>query len=550
MGVDPWLHIFIIKFISKNNSLPLEFYHDNLGLHIIGVIIHFFSNIDFLLIPDLFLFYTFPVSAMILYGIFKKIFNSENLAIFGTFFIEFSFIGFSFMMYQYWPTSLAVIQSLMIFYLLYSRQTNFIKFKRPSKKSLLKNLSSTYIMVIFLFISSLLIHSLITILMIISYIWIYLIYFIKEYRRGFDLLLLIFLMGIFSMFLLFDFSIGHFTFLLYLNTITLNYILIGIIGGVLILAIIIFLVVRSINFKQGKFKSVILNKNYTKSEKRKIVPILIFIVGSVSIIFFFGNIFLFHLNISTIFTVIQIVIIFFIGIFGYNLYQKKPKGKYLFIWLVGYLVILGIGFFSYSIFGIFREYPRIFLLSTVPILIGFISYIYKLIKAGQIKKPIVKSFIVIFIVFSVFSTFIEEDPYFKSFSLEKRELSNLNWYVNYTNNSNVLILEFGWEYPLIYNMYPYNESTVYPFDMFEYIFIEEKYLNPNIHENYLRELKNYYQSDLYLILTDYYTSISGWENFGRLSENDTRFYYNISYLNRICSTKTTTDYDEPLYWFI
>ncbi|GAG76496.1 unnamed protein product, partial [marine sediment metagenome] len=45
-GTDAWLHISIVKYITKINSVPMNAYFGTLGLHIFGTVIHFFSGLD------------------------------------------------------------------------------------------------------------------------------------------------------------------------------------------------------------------------------------------------------------------------------------------------------------------------------------------------------------------------------------------------------------------------------------------------------------------------------------------------------------------------
>ena len=350
MGTDPWLHIFIVRFITEKNYLPLEFYHDNVGLHIIGATIHYFSNIDFLLLPNLFVFYTFPVSTLILYCLFKRVFKNDNLAILGTFILEFSFIGFSFMMYHYWPTSLAVIQGLTIFLLLYIRQEKFLKQEKPDDKTIKEGMIQIYGLIILIFISSLLTHSLNTTIMLISYIFIYIVYFIKNWRRGVDLLLMILLASIFIVMYVLDFGTGHFDFLFYLYSLSPSYIFIAMVFGTIISLAIITFIVRSIDFEVNKYMPTILSGQFKKIEKRYIYPLIVCIIVISSLIFLIGNFFYFHLNITTISSVFQIVILTLLGVWGFILFQKKPKGKFLLIWLVGYLALAGAGFFSFTFF--------------------------------------------------------------------------------------------------------------------------------------------------------------------------------------------------------
>ena len=137
-GTDPWLHSYISKRIVKMNHLPLKEYYGSVGLPIFGAIIHFFSGVDFILIPKFFIFYTIPLSALIFYNILMRIFKNQNLAFFGVFILEFSSLGFAYMMYQYWPAHLSLIQTLTIFFLLYVRLQKFIKIERPTKKEVFR----------------------------------------------------------------------------------------------------------------------------------------------------------------------------------------------------------------------------------------------------------------------------------------------------------------------------------------------------------------------------------------------------------------------------
>ncbi|TFG00886.1 MAG: hypothetical protein EU542_07625 [Promethearchaeota archaeon] len=356
------------------------------------------------------------------------------------------------------------------------------------------------------------------------------------------------LLAIFSLFYIFNFGMGHFSTVLNFEIFSVLFLL-ELLGASGIIIGIIVIIVRSIDFEQGKFESIILNKKYINYEKQ-VIPIIFFLIVISTIIFIIGNMLAFNLKISTFLTFLHIAIICFLSIWGYKLFQKKPKGKYLFIWLIGFLIQLGAGLFAFYFFGVFRTFPRIFLLSTVPFLIGFAAYFYKLIKTGQIRKQWIKILIISFTIFSIITTFIEEDSYFKSFSIEERELSNLKWYSNFTQERNVLILEFGWEYSIIYYDFPYERNNVYPYWMFEFIAIEEKYISPHVQEISLAALKNEYDIDIYIFLTDYFTAQSGWESFGSLSKREVEIYFNLTYLNRICSTKDMRGIDEPIYWVI
>jgi hypothetical protein len=211
VGTDPWLHISIIKYISIFNDLPLNAYKGAMGLHVYGTVFHFFSGIDIILIPRLSIWFTFPLSSLILYNIFIRVFRNKNLAILGIFILLSSSVGFLTMIYQYWPSGLAYIQGLFIFYLLYRRLENFVQSTKPNKKLIKEDLWFNYIIISMIFVSSILTHSIVALIMLITFLWIFIIYFAKDIRRGFDFLLLCFISGIFILFYAFDISTGHLT---------------------------------------------------------------------------------------------------------------------------------------------------------------------------------------------------------------------------------------------------------------------------------------------------------------------------------------------------
>ncbi|MFW9989151.1 MAG: hypothetical protein ACFFC3_10880, partial [Candidatus Odinarchaeota archaeon] len=143
--------------------LPLNEYYGSLGFHIFSSILHFFSGVDIALIPSYFTFYTILLSALVFYNLLTKIFKNENLALFGVFILEAPFLGFNYMMYQFWPSSLVLIQGLFIFDLLYKRFLNLTKINRPTNEVLFKDLFLYYFLIIIVFISASLTHSLTTI---------------------------------------------------------------------------------------------------------------------------------------------------------------------------------------------------------------------------------------------------------------------------------------------------------------------------------------------------------------------------------------------------
>ena len=115
-GTDPWYHILIIKITVSAQSLPLNEYFGAMGFHIIGAVFHLFSGIDFILIPNIFLFFTIPITSLIVYNILRRIFSNKSLAIFGIYILLISSLGFINLTFQYWPSSLVFIQGLTIFF--------------------------------------------------------------------------------------------------------------------------------------------------------------------------------------------------------------------------------------------------------------------------------------------------------------------------------------------------------------------------------------------------------------------------------------------------
>ncbi len=558
-GTDPWIHITIIKMISNMKSLPIEEYYGLLGLHIFCNIIHLFSRVDFLLIPRFFPFYTFFLSTLIFYNILMRIFKNQNLAIFGVFLLEFSSLGFSNMMIQFWPSGLAIIQCLAIFFLLYVRFQNFIKLDRPTKKIITSNIIFYYGLITFFFISALLTHALTTIIFLISFIWVYLIYFIKDYRRGIDLIFLCSLTGIFLFLYNVGISTNQFWFIWLFDfpwyIIIIALVMVGVIGS-----LFIWRMQKSILFTKGRFKLTIMGKKskfYKYIEENIIKPLIICVVIFLTIIFLIGNSFIFNLVFTSILIGIEIMIFAAFAIWGYILFQKKPKGKYLFIWADGFGFILLCALLLELFPTNNHFWVRIIYMIPPIIIIGFISYIYKLIKTDSIKTKGSKFFLIFIVVFSLFATFTHEIFSFEPFIVKKREINTFKWHTNYSTNKSVIITEFGIDNIFIYYKYPYNTENkdLKTDDIYEFISIRQNLFPPENHYdengvNRLKEIKNSYGNDVYITIPDYYFINLDWQLFEEMSEEQIEKYYNLTYLNRICSSKNINGKDAPLYWVI
>lgn len=559
IGTDPWMHISIIKFITDINYLPLNDYFGTFGFHIFGAIIHFFSGIDIFLIPKFFVFYTFPISSLIVYILFMRIFRNKNLAIFGIYILVFSSLGFLGMMTQFWPSSLALIQGITLFFLLYIRLQSFIKEKEPSKEQIFSSMFFTYFLFITIFISCLLVHSLIAMIFLISFLWVYLIYFIKSYRRGNDFILLCGCLCIFFIFYFLNISTGHFIVFNRLTTVSWYYILFGVIIFGILEGLVLLHYRKSMIFKKGRYSLIIIGKTHKllkKIEEKLLFPLIFTFCIILTFTFAIANILLFKFSFVTVFTGFEILIICAFAIWGLYIFQYKPRGKPLLLWGFALGIILIAGFLFDFITGSLTFFSRIFYLSSILIAIGFVSYIYKSIKTNSIQKLKLKSFMIFIITFSLFATYFEIYSSIDFYSLKRREVSTVQWYSNYTSNQNVIIAEFGWGPIFIYYDYPFDESNATrPLNStIFFLTVSEDYLNPRLHiqngTNILVELKNDSGKDVFLIVTDNYLLVSGLELFDQLTSEEVEMYYNLTYLNRICVSKSEDGGSTPYYWVI
>ena len=557
LGTDPWYHISVITMISRYKILPINEYFGSMGLHIIGAVLHFFTGLDIIFIPKFFVFYTFPIASLLSYIILKRIFKNQNLAIFGVFMLNFSALGFSYLMTQFSPSSISLIQGLMIFFLLYVRFQNFIKKERPNKKVIYTSLLSNYCLITLLFLSLFLTHSLIAAILLVSYFWIYLIYMLRDFRRGFDIILLSLIATLFFIFYSFNFSSGHFN--VFNQIIILPwYIYLGLILALPILIVIILYYRKSLNFTKGDFKLILLGKKfgfYKKFENKIFLPLIFaLIIGSTTILII-SNYFWFKLEVINIFVGIQVIILTVFAIWGLIIFQNKPRGKPLWLWGYSFALILIAGFIFDTLTRNFIFFSRISYLSSPVIVIGFVAYLYRLIREGSIHKMRYKTLLMFVIAFSLFTTLFEEDINYKNFSVEQRDASLFNWYSVHTTNKNLIIIEYGWDYAFAYYNYPFEGNS--PDDLLTthqvFILINSTLILPSNHfnennENILYKLRKFYNnSDLYLILSTNYLSITEIAFFGDLSNEDIESYYNLNYFSKIFSSKSSDNQETSVF---
>ncbi|MFX1427685.1 MAG: hypothetical protein ACFFBE_14615, partial [Promethearchaeota archaeon] len=559
VGTDPWLHILNSRIITEENILPLEGYHGTMGISIFGAVINFFSGLSHTLIPKYFIFYTFFLSAIIFYSISLRIFKRKNLAIFGVFIIEFSSLGFSNMMLQYWPSGSALIKCLALFLLLYIRLKNFIKIERPTKGDILFNIVLIYILSSVIFISAVLTHVITSIIFLFSFLWLYLIYFLRDYKRGMDFVFLVCLMGIFLILNVFGIGSGHYWFFIPLN---FSWYYLILIGGVGCLAggILLWKIQKSINFTEGRFKSVLkgeTDRYFKKIEDKIIIPLIFSILIIIIIVLLIVDMMWIEIGVVNIFYTSEIILLSSFSIWGLIIYQKKPKGKPIFIWATALFLLLGIGFVFNILILSNMIWQRILYLIPPVIVIGFVSYIYKIIKSKKIGTLKMKSFIYCIITFSLLTTYFYESVSFDVFTLKRRDVSPIQWYSYYTSDKNALITEFGWNNVFkYYNYFHNNTNGTFAYEgNFYNIKYEIDLFPPKNHfyengTNILTKLKEDYNTDVYIIFSDTYIINKGFELFGQLSHEELEEYYSLNYLNKICSSKTTEGEETPIFWVI
>ncbi|KKN40551.1 hypothetical protein LCGC14_0732280 [marine sediment metagenome] len=558
-GTDAWLHISIVKYITEINYAPMDVYFGSLGLHIFGAVIHFFSGLDLILLPKYFGFYTIPLSSLIVYNLLMRIFKNKNLAIFGVFLL-FSSFGFSwFMMVQFWPTGIALIQGLVIFFILYVRLQGLIKEQIPKKEKIFSNILFSYILLISIFISSFLTHSLLTMILLISYLWLYLIYFVTNYRRGFDLLLILLFFCIFIIFYYFNISTGHLQVFNPFRIIPWYYLLFGASVSIFIIVIILLRIRKSMDFSRGLFFLIITGKKkriYKKVEDRIIFPLIFGLIIILSIVFTLFNLTIFNLSITYVIYFTDMLIISSFAIWGLLIFQYKPRGKPLFLWGLALDLMFLLTFLYDAMVGMTTFFLRVFYLTTIIITIGFVSYLHKLLKTNSFQKRKFKIFLISVIIFSSYISYLYDSTNIDIFNLREREVNSIQWYSNYTSTKKVIISKFGWHAIFMYYDYPFEEKnkdlTLESINYF--LIVDNQFTHPNLHisngSNILKNLKLEYDTEVILVLPkDYYSPLS-WRFFDQLSEEEIEAYYNLEYLNKIFSAKGEDGEETPFYWVI
>ncbi|MBY9008377.1 MAG: hypothetical protein KGD74_00765 [Candidatus Lokiarchaeota archaeon] len=558
-GTDPWYHLLIIRIIVNADSLPLNEYFGAMGFHIIGAVFHLFSGIDLLLIPNSFILFTIPLTSLIVYNIIMRVFSNKSFAIFGIFILLITRVGFINLTYQYWPSSIVFIQGLTIFFLLYVRLRNYIKVERPSWKKILSDLPLTYFCALIVFIALYLSHSLIALIFLISFAWIYLIYLVKDYKRGFDFMLCVILFVIFLILYISSISTGHLVVIYSIFTLPWIYLLFGAISITIIGGILIVYLRTQITFEKGRFNLILMGKKFKvyRLIEKYFIPSVFFVTLFFTVGFLIINLLWFNFNLIVIFVGFEVIIVTIIAIWGLVIFQNKAKGKPLFLWLLSFVIINLAGLLSDMLRGSLSFVSRLFYLASPIIAIGFISYLYKLIKTGKIKKLQIKLFLLFFVSFSSTTSYLMQFSYIDFYSINDNELTAVQWYLQNTDDRNLLVVEFGWNPVFLYYDYPYEEknSSLPITTTQDFITFNNTLIVPDNHfydngTNILRELKEHKNTDIYILLTKYFLTTNQFEFFGELTEEQYESYYSLDYLNRIFSVKKENGESLPYYWVI
>jgi hypothetical protein len=558
-GTDPWLHISIVKYITDVNYIPTNEYYGALGLHVFGAVIHFFSGLELIIIPKFFLFYTIPLSSLIIYNLLRRIFKNKNLAIFGVFLL-FSSFGFTFfMMSQFWPSGIALIQGLVIFFIFYARLQTLTRESIPKKEEILSNILFLYPLLTFIFISSFLTHSLITVILLISYLWVYLIYFVKNYRRGIDFLLLVLFFCIFLIFYILNISTGYFQVYNPLRILPWQFLLLGASALGFLIFLILLYYRKTIDFAKGTFRLIISGRKkriYKKLEDKFIFPLIFGTTIILSSIFTFYTLNVFNINVTYIFYFIDTLMIALFAIWGMLIFQYKSKGKPIFFWGIAIDLLLLVIFLFDAFIGITTFFLRVLHITLIVIVIGFLSYLYKIIKNNSFHQRKFKIFLIFIVFFSIFSSYIFDSTSGEIFFLKEREVKSIQWYSNFTNDEKVIFSKFGWYAIFIYYDYPFEDKDkeLTLEEIHYFLLLDSHYVHPSSHifngTNILKELKSSYGTDVIVILPKNFYLPFSWQFFDEISAEETEAYYNLEYLNRIFSAKEEDGEETPYYWVI
>jgi len=152
-----------------------------------------------------------------------------------------------------------------------------------------------------------------------------------------------------------------------------------------------------------------------------------------SLIFSLFNQTIFKINIQYIFYFLDILIIVSFAIWGLLIFQYKTRGKPLYLWGLALDFLFLIMFLFETIVGVSTFFLRVFHLTLIIIIIGFVSYLYKLIKNNSFQKRKFKLFLIFIVGFSISTSYYFDSTAGDTFFLKEQEVNSIQWYSNYTS---------------------------------------------------------------------------------------------------------------------
>ncbi|MFX1338414.1 MAG: DUF6056 family protein [Promethearchaeota archaeon] len=297
---------------------------------------------------------------------------------------------------------------------------------------------------------------------------------------------------------------------------------------------------------------------YKTIEDKIIIPLALIIVGVLTLFFTIGNFLWFDLPITTIFAGIELMLFVAFGIWGVLIFQKKPRGKLFFIWAIFFLFFFSAVFLFDVLSTNSKYWARVFFLMPPLLVVGFISYVYKLIRTNSITKRSTKYFLSFLIIFSLCTTYTHEFFTVQYVSLTKRQVGGAIWYSKHTEDKNVIVTEFGFNYMFMYYDYPYSKGDKnlrgrdidYFVDAGENGLFQPENQTDKVDGDELRDLKEDNETDVVLTPDEQYFKHEGWETYGYLDKEDIQAYYDANYLNKIYSARSENGKENAYYWVI
>jgi hypothetical protein len=292
-------------------------------------------------------------------------------------------------------------------------------------------------------------------------------------------------------------------------------------------------------------------------ESKVIIPIIIILDLIISAVILIASNLVLNLNIQSIFTISEIFLIGIFSTWGLLWFQKSSRGEFIYIWFIGLILLLAFGFFYDIFIAVINIWTRILSLSAIAVATGFVSYIYKIIKLDTLKIKNVRVTLFLIIIISIIISISEISYFAELFSFEKKEIKTIQNFSNYNSRKKTIISEFGEWYAFIYYDYPYQNASedFYSLDLHYFLVVNETLLKPKYHldkenHNILKILKKKYQTGTYILLTNYYFQYGSLSFYDGLTDEEVNQYYNLLYLNRICSSRDLNGNEKPMYWVI